>query len=100
MRRPPDYGDDVPRAVPKSSRPRERDVDDIVAQSKAAVSRSRPEPRPAPRAEPRAARSAVAPPATALDAVLDKIASQGMSSVTPAERRLLDEWSQRLRDLT
>jgi hypothetical protein len=42
----------------------------------------------------------VAPPSTALDAVLDKIASQGMSSVTPAERRLLDEWSQRLRDLT
>jgi membrane associated rhomboid family serine protease len=96
----PDYGDETPRAVPKSSRPRERDVDDIVAQSKAAVSRARPEPRPEPRAEPRAARTAVAPPATALDAVLDKIASQGMSSVTPAERRLLDEWSQRLRDLT
>jgi hypothetical protein len=43
----------------------------------------------------------VAPqPSTALDTVLDKIASDGMSSLTQAERMLLDEWSKRLRDLT
>jgi hypothetical protein len=40
------------------------------------------------------------PPSTALDTVLDKIAADGMSSLTPAERTLLDEWSRRLRDLT
>ena len=80
-----------------SSRPREREVDDIVAQSKAAVSRVRPEPRPTPRP----GQTAVAPqPSTALDAVLDKIAAEGMQSLTQAERMLLDEWSKRLRDLT
>ena len=97
----PDYGDESPRAVPKSSRPREREVDDIVAQSKAAVSRVRPEPRPAPRPAPRPSQTAVAAqPSTALDAVLDKIAADGMSSLTPAERLLLDDWSKRLRDVT
>lgn len=92
----PDYGDEPPRAVPKSSaRPREREVDDIVAQSKAAMARSRPQ-QPAPK--PQGAPAAVAPePATALDAVLDKIAAEGMDSLTLAERNLLDEWSRRLR---
>ena len=92
----PDYGDESPRPIPKtSSRPRERDTEDIVAQSKAAVSRTR---RPAP--TPRVAPVAVAEkPSTALDAVLDKIASDGMGSLTVAEKLLLDEWSQRLRDL-
>jgi hypothetical protein len=37
---------------------------------------------------------------TALDAVLDKIAAEGMESLTPAERLLLDEWSKRLRALS
>jgi len=39
----PDYGDEPPRAVPKTSRPREREreTDDIVAQSKAAMARER-----------------------------------------------------------
>jgi cyclophilin family peptidyl-prolyl cis-trans isomerase len=32
--------------------------------------------------------------------VLDKIAAEGMESLTPAERLLLDEWSKRLRDLS
>jgi membrane associated rhomboid family serine protease len=89
----PDYGDDTPRAIPKSSRPREREVDDIVAQSKAAVARVRP-------AVPRPGQTAVAQspaPDTALDAVLDKIAAEGMESLTAAERLLLDEWSRRLR---
>lgn len=92
----PDYGDEPPRAVPKSSaRPREREVDDIVAQSKAAMARTRP-PQAAPK--PQSAPAAVAPePATALDAVLDKIAAEGMDSLTLAERNLLDEWSRRLR---
>ena len=90
----PDYGDDSPRPVPKSSsRPRERDVDDIVAQSKAAVSRTRPS------LTPRHGPAAVAEkPSTALDAVLDKIASDGMGSLTVAEKLLLDEWSKRLRE--
>ena len=43
----PDYGDDTPRPVPKNtSRPREREIDDIVAQSKAAMARTRPAPQP------------------------------------------------------
>ena len=94
----PDYGDELPRPVPKSSRPRERDprdaekVDDIVAQSKAAVARSRPVVKPEP------ARAAVVPqPGAALDAVLDKIAAEGIGSLTPAERTMLDDWSKRLR---
>ncbi len=92
----PDYGDESPRPVPKStSRPREREVDDIVAQSKAAVARTRPT------ATPRTAPAAVAEqPSTALDAVLDKIASEGMASLTTAEKMLLDEWSSRLRKLS
>jgi membrane associated rhomboid family serine protease len=95
----PDYGDETPRAVPRSShRQRERETDDIVAQSKAAVARARP--KDTPRDTPRAAPVAVAEkPNTALDAVLEKIHSEGLSSLTTAEKLLLDEWSQRLRDL-
>lgn len=92
----PDYGDDAPRPVPKnSSRPRERDVDEIVAQSKAAVARVRP-------AVPAVTALGVVSqqPSTALDAVLDKIAAEGLTSLTTAERMLLDEWSKRLRDVT
>ena len=88
----PDYGDEPPRAVPKtSSRPRERDVDDIVAQSKAAVARVRPTAT---------APSAVAPVvnANAVDAVLDKIAAEGLGSLTTAERLVLEEMSRKLRD--
>jgi membrane associated rhomboid family serine protease len=89
----PDYGDDPPRAVPKTSaRPRERDVDDIVAQSKAAVARVRPTaPASAPVASPVVTASAV-------DAVLDKIAAEGLSSLTMAERLVLEEMSRKLRD--
>jgi membrane associated rhomboid family serine protease len=90
----PEYGDEPPRAVPKtSSRPRERDVDDIVAQSKAAVARVRP-------ATPAAAPAAVAPVvnASAVDAVLDKIAAHGLQSLTTAERLVLEEMSRKLRD--
>jgi membrane associated rhomboid family serine protease len=92
----PDYGDEPPRAVPKSTRVREREMDDIVAQSKAAMARAT---RPAPKPQP--APTAVAPaPDMALDAVLDKIAAEGIDSLTAAERLMLDEWSKRLRELS
>lgn len=87
----PDYGDDSPRPVPKSSS-RPRDVDDIVAQSKAAVARLRPT---APAATTTATVTPV--PATTLDAVLDKIAAQGMGALTTAEKQFLEEWSKKLR---
>lgn len=98
----PDYGDDTPRPVPRSSprpreRERERDIDDIVAQSKAAIARAPRRP-----AVPVVTPTAPVAPAsgTALDAVLDKIAAEGMTSLTPAEKLLLDEWSQRLKNQT
>ena len=89
----PDYGDDTPRPVPKnSSRPRDRDVDEIVAQSKAAVARVRPT------APVVASTATVTPlPATGLDAVLDKIAAEGIGALTTAEKLLLEEWSKKLR---
>ncbi|MBC8087238.1 MAG: rhomboid family intramembrane serine protease [Phycisphaerae bacterium] len=90
----PEYGDEPPRAVPKtSSRPREREVDDIVAQSKAAVARVRP-------AQPVSAPVAAAPAVTAsaVDVVLDKIAAHGLESLTQAERLVLEEMSRKLRD--
>ena len=90
----PEYGDEPPRAVPKtSSRPRERDVDDIVAQSKAAVARVRPT---APAATPAVVAPVVS--ASAVDAVLDKIAAHGLESLTTAERLVLEEMSRKLRD--
>ncbi|AMW06376.1 rhomboid family intramembrane serine protease [Gemmatimonas phototrophica] len=96
----PDYGDEPPRAVPKSGRPRERerDTDDIVAQSKAAIARVRPSPKPQP--QPATVATVAPAPSTALDAVLDKIAAEGIESLTQAERMMLDEWSKRLRELS
>lgn len=94
----PDYGDEPPRAVPKTSRPRERDSDDIVAQSKAAMARVRPAPSPKP--QPSSAAVAAPMAGTALDAVLDKIAATGIDSLTASERMMLDEWSKRLRELS
>jgi membrane associated rhomboid family serine protease len=95
----PDEPDDVPpRAVPKSmprSRGREnlQNIDDVVAQSNAAVAK-----RP-PRRTPHAA--APAPDiahATDLDRVLDKISAHGLDSLTTDERQLLDDESRRRRD--
>ncbi len=94
----PDYGDDPPRAVPRhSSRPREREpeVDDIVAQSKAAMARTR-QAVPATTA-PTAPVSTVAARA-ALDMLLDKIAQQGMGALSADERALLEDMSRKLRD--
>jgi membrane associated rhomboid family serine protease len=88
----PDVTDEPPRPIPRSQpRPRERlsEVDEVVARSNAIAQHRHPETR----------RSAtVTPPSLdAIDPVLDKISRQGMDSLTPAERRLLEEYSKRLR---
>jgi membrane associated rhomboid family serine protease len=95
----PDEPDDVPpRAVPKSmprSRGRESlmNIDDVVAQSNAAVAK-----RP-PRRTPRAMAPVTdAIDETDLDRVLDKISAYGLDSLTTDERKLLDDESRRRRD--
>ena len=92
-----DIPDETPRAVPRSTpRPRERTnergsaSDEAVAKSKAVVVK-----RPAPPALPR---QAADPRADALNLVLDKISAKGIASLTPEERKLLDEMSRKLRD--
>ncbi len=92
----PDVSDETPRAVPRSlprtrDRERESDVDEIVAKSKAVLTKRPPAP-----AAP-AARPPTQPP-SALDAVLDKISRMGIESLTVEERRVLDEASRKLRD--
>ena len=88
----PDIPDETPRAVPRGrgSRERAEDTDEIVAKSKAAMANQAASPAPRQVMNAR--------PATDLDAVLDKISRQGLQSLTPDERRLLDEASRRLRD--
>ncbi|MGH7677013.1 MAG: DUF6576 domain-containing protein, partial [Gemmatimonadaceae bacterium] len=91
----PDVGDDMsPRATPRqSSRSRHRDeVDEIVAQSKAAVAK-----RPARLAHGKKQTPQEAK-AEELDRVLDKISKHGLSSLTPGEKKLLEEMSRELRD--
>ena len=97
----PDYSqDETPRAIPRTL-PRSRsgtqrdDVDEIVAKSKAvAAQQPRPMPRLAatPTARPREER------VTELDRVLDKISLEGLESLTPSERAVLDEMARRLRE--
>jgi membrane associated rhomboid family serine protease len=94
----PDYQDETPRAIPRTL-PRTRtsaqrdDVDEIVAKSKAVAAQ---QPRPMTRA-------VVAPPhpreegVAELDRVLDKISLEGLESLTPAERAMLDDMAKRLR---
>jgi hypothetical protein len=84
----------TPRASPRpSSRSRHRDeVDEIVAQSKAAVAKRPARLGPGKRQGPRDAK------AEELDRVLDKISRHGLTSLTPGERKLLDEMSKQLRD--
>jgi membrane associated rhomboid family serine protease len=96
----PDYSqDETPRAIPRTL-PRSRsgtqrdDVDEVVAKSKAvAAQQPRPMPRviAAPTVRPREERVAE------LDRVLDKISMEGLESLTPSERALLDEMAKRLR---
>jgi membrane associated rhomboid family serine protease len=91
----PDVGDDMtPRAAPRpSSRSRNRDeVDEIVAQSKAAVAKRTARLQPGKRQGPRDAK------AEELDRVLDKISRTGLASLTTAEKQLLEEMSKELRD--
>ena len=90
----PDVSDDMtPRPAPKpSTRSRHRDeVDEIVAQSKAAVGK-RAQLVPGKKADARDAK------VEELDRVLDKISQHGLSSLTPGEKALLDEMSRQLRD--
>jgi membrane associated rhomboid family serine protease len=91
----PDVGDDMtPRAAPRpSSRTRNRDeVDEIVAQSKAAVAKK---PAAAPPGKRQGARDAKG---EELDRVLDKISRNGLASLTADERQLLEEMSKELRN--
>ena len=84
--------DEPPRAIPRNLPRRERgdEVDDIVAKSKAIVAKRTVVTTPAPRR--REAK------ADELNRVLDKISENGIDSLTPEERRLLDEMSKKLRD--
>ncbi|MBW8769370.1 MAG: rhomboid family intramembrane serine protease [Gemmatimonadetes bacterium] len=97
----PDYSqDETPRAIPRTL-PRSRsgtqrdDVDEIVAKSKAVAAQ---QPRPIPRV---IATPTVRPreeQVTELDRVLDKISVEGLESLTPSERAVLDEMAKRLRE--
>lgn len=89
---PPD--DQPPRAVPKTlprSRARDREtIDDVVARTNAAPARRTPTKR---RSEPKTA----APPPS-MDMILDKISAEGIEQLTEEERRVLDDYSRRMRD--
>ena len=88
----PDPSDDTPRAIPRTL-PRSRrgeDVDEIVAQSKAAVAKQPIHTLPGLRQRE--------PGGDDLNDMLDKISKRGLSSLTPDERLLLEEMSRRLRD--
>lgn len=87
----PDPTDETPRAIPRTL-PRSRrveEVDEIVAQSKAAVA-ERPA-RTAPAVTKRDSKR------EALNRVLDKISEHGLDSLTAQDRTLLEEMSRRLR---
>lgn len=89
----PDYGEETPRAIPRGLQRRERpdEVDDIVAKSKAALAQ-RPNVQTLPVQRP-----ARPEPERQLDDVLDKISHHGLESLTPEERRVLDEASKKMR---
>ena len=90
----PDVGDDIsPRATPRTQKSRNRDeVDEIVAQSKAAVAK-----RPSRIGSTKRAEAPREMQAEELDRVLDKISRHGLQSLTPGEKRLLEETSRQLR---
>ncbi len=90
----PDETDEPPRAVPRSlPRTREKmsEIDEIVAKSNAAAPRRNSTAAPQRKAEPDSGA------AGALDLVLDKISERGLDSLTPAERKLLEDMSKELR---
>jgi len=84
--------DEPPRAIPRNLPRRERvdEVDDVVAKSKAIAAK-----RPAASVPPS---SQGAAKADELNRVLDKISRHGLDSLSPDERRVLEEMSRRLRD--
>jgi membrane associated rhomboid family serine protease len=91
----PDVQDETPRAIPRSlprQRERERgnEIDEIVAKSKAVVTKRQPAARPVS-TKKRDTR------ADELNLVLDKISQQGLGSLTSDERKLLEEMSKELR---
>ena len=93
----PDYPDETPRAIPRTlprARAQRDEVDEIVAESKAAVSQ---QTRPAPRVAP-VVREVAESRVDAVDRLLDKISQDGIGSLTPSERAVLDERARRLRD--
>lgn len=95
----PDLPDEAGRVVPRQGpRPREQrgGIDDVVARSNAAV--RRPASAAAPPAPRRTSVVELPQSSAAADAVLDKIAREGIESLTPGERRLLEERARELRD--
>ncbi len=87
---PDEVEDAPPRATPKRQSRAPRQEDDIVARSNAATAReSATRQAQPPHASPDPAR---------VNRVLDKISQQGIESLTPDERRLLDDVSRHLRD--
>jgi membrane associated rhomboid family serine protease len=80
----------IPRGLPRGREPR-REVDEIVAKSKAAVAK-RPAAVQAPRNQPRTRRG------EEINALLDKISQFGLDSLTKDERRMLEDASKRLRE--
>jgi membrane associated rhomboid family serine protease len=90
----PDETDEPPRAVPRSlprNRERMSEIDEIVAKSNAVAPRRNSTLMPPRKAETNTAAS------DALDLVLDKISEYGLESLTPAERKLLEDMSRELR---
>ncbi len=88
----PDVPDEAPRAIPRSlprSRERQGEIDEVVAKSKALVTRR---PVATPRVVPASKKI------EELNRVLDKISQMGLASLSTAEKRLLDEFSKALRD--
>lgn len=88
----PDVPDETPRAIPRSmprTRERGNEIDEIVAKSKAVVTKRQPVLPPA---------RAMSKRADELNLVLDKISQQGLDSLTIEERRLLEEMSRKLRN--
>lgn len=89
----PDLPDETPRAIPRSlPRTRERgsEIDEIVAKSKAVLTKRQPVVQPPARTLSKRSEE--------LNLVLDKISEQGLDSLTSDERRLLEEMSRRLRN--
>jgi hypothetical protein len=76
----------------RSPAPPPRPVERVVVVQSGGAESARPSPLP-PQARPPRRRVDADPVAAEVDRVLDKISAQGLGSLTPAERRFLDEVS-------